>query len=169
MDAQILGYPPISGEYPEVQFDVFGDSLWVKFIDDDLSEWCGIFGSEQPGKNIVLTNNGSGRAFVVARSLCYWVNVQARSCLGRTKLFSVQSAIWPEDLSFAVVGNWTNMYFVDASGIIWTSKRIALDGIMLDQYSKGIVSGRLDIGGEERHFTLDILAKEISGAPALSE
>ena len=49
MDAEILTRPPISGQYEEHCFVVSGNTLWVKFMDDDYMEWVGVFEQSEWG------------------------------------------------------------------------------------------------------------------------
>ena len=44
MESEILKTSPLSGKYEEHRYDATGNTMWVKFLDSEYLEWCGVFG-----------------------------------------------------------------------------------------------------------------------------
>jgi hypothetical protein len=170
VDASILQYKPLSGDFPEFTFDAVGNCVWVKFTDINFDEWIGIFGVGNGGPSKVLLNDNLGMAFVLSGGQGYWVNLNERTLLGKTRSNYLQDGIWPSGLEFAVVSDYTNIFFLSVAGIIWDSGRISWDGISFERGTANLVTGHLnDLSDVGRKYKLHIQSRHIEGAVEFDE
>ncbi len=166
MRAKILDSTPVSGDFTEVEYHARGDCLWVKFTDDDMTEWCGVFGMDEFQVNKVLLHDRLNQALVIAGGTGYWLNLETRELLGETDVWPTITALWPEDLDFAILANWTNVYFATPAGRVWRSTRVSLDDLSVESYSDRLVHGRgYGTDWKEHRFTIDVDSRELNGAP----
>ena len=86
MHAELLKSIPLSGTYPEVQFDVGINSTWVKFLDANYDEWCGVFGGGNSNYSCVEFSENSEQAFVVSAGQGYLVDIEERTLRYKTDL-----------------------------------------------------------------------------------
>ncbi len=167
MRAEILDSTPLSGDFTETEYCARGDCLWVKFVDDDLSEWCGVFGKDGFTKNEVHLHTRLGQALVIAGGAGYWIDLSTRELLGKTDIWPTQSAVWPEELDFAILADWTNIYFATPEGRVWRSARVSLDDLSIDSYCERLVNARVfDTRWQEHHITVNVDTQQVNGAPA---
>ncbi|MEM7430349.1 MAG: hypothetical protein AAF351_00290 [Pseudomonadota bacterium] len=164
--AEILDKAPLSGVFTEVEYDARGDCLWVKFTEDDLTEWCGVFGQGGFNVNEVLVHNRLNQVLVIAGGVGYWVDLNTRELIGEIDLFPTLTAIWPDELDFAILANWTNVFFASGSEQLWRSERVSLDDLSVDSYSDRVVHGRgYDTGFKQFRFSINVDSREVRGIP----
>lgn len=150
--AEILRVRPVSGAFPEIPFDAHGNTTWVKFTDDRLGEWCGVFGAGV-GSTCLVTSSAEGRvAFVVSAGQGYFVDIDSRRMLHKTRSNQIVKAAFIPGSNDVVVSDWTNILVLGADGSVWDSGRVSFDGItfteITEEWVKGVVND-LSEDGEE--------------------
>ena len=157
MDARILRTPPQSGDFEEHRFDAYGECTWVKFEDHTGLEFCGVFGGGI-GNRSSLARLGD-RAFVISAGQGYIVDIRSRSLVHQTKsddLVAVASA----GRCGRFAAHDLIKFFVYDNGLIWASKRISADGIIIDEVRDDVVFGKVFDFEDWVGFSLDLATFE---------
>ena len=163
MNAKILPTPPLSGTYPEQQFDVCGNSTWVKFTDNDYTEWCGIFGGGGTNSSYVCIQPESGLAFVISAGQGFLIDIASRRLLYKPDNEFLLEALFIPGTNRIVACDWTNIYVISDHGIDWDSGRISFDGINFANLSGNTLTGSVnDLSEDWPEFSLNLETLEYS-------
>ena len=153
--AEVLRFRPISGTFPEIPFDAHGNTTWVKFTDDRFDEWCGIFGAGINSSSVVACSTDGPIAFVVSAGQGYFIDINSRHLLHKTKSDQIAAAAFIPGSKDVVACDWTNIYILGASGTVWDSGRVSFDGIGFTEVTETQVRGRVnDLSDEGVDFRL---------------
>jgi len=142
MKSEILKNIPESGSFEEVRFDAFGGCTWVKFQDSEYIDWLGVFGYGWGG-GAAIANNSNGVSFVLSNGQGYIVDINSRKLLHKTECDYLKLSIACTSQGFFVTATDVELYVYDQNGLLFTTKRIASDGIVLNECNNGKVSGRV--------------------------
>lgn len=152
MEATVLKVPPLSGDMEELQFDAFGTCTWVKFLDDDQQEFCGVFGGGDGNRSAVAALKN--RALVVSLGLGYILDLSTRTVVHKTDCEHLTGVIAVEPCNLFVAHDFTNL-LVYRDDLIWTSHRVSMDGIKLEGVDGKLVHGKVFNLESWVSFTLD--------------
>ena len=162
MEAEILNLPPISGEYEEHNFAHSGNTLWVKFLDDDYIEWCGVFSLGWKSVSSVLKIPDKPVFLIIAGGQGYFINANTRELVAETKSDDIESIIYNEETGLFVVTDGLQLGIMKDNDISWVTDRISLDGISFTDSNGSIVSGILnDCSDEGCKFEFNVASGEI--------
>jgi hypothetical protein len=170
--AEIVYEKPLSGAFEEVLFGSdLGNTLWVKFSDKDgINEWIGKFGDGSRGSARCVTKIEEPDKFLVrAGGFAYLVNATSRQLLNQFCNGLVDDITYDSKMGNFIVTDGIRVRIIESGQEIWTSKRIALDGICDLKIEGRIVSGLAYVGcvgfkGDEEKFTLDLDTREVKCA-----
>ena len=130
MLVEIYTQIPQSGSVTERRFDATGNCTWVRFAAADADEWTGVFGNGDIVRHSKAVLFGDNRtAFVIAAGQGYIVDAVTGEMLHKTPEDCFCDAISVPGRDFIIACDFTDLYAVSQSGVIWRSERIALDGI----------------------------------------
>ena len=153
--AEVLRVRPISGTIPEIAFDALGNTTWVKFTDDNFEEWCGVFGGGLNSSSVVTCSSEAPRAFVISTGQGYFVDIDSRSVIRKTRSNQLASAVFIPHSNRVVACDWTNIYLLGTDGSVWDSGRVSYDGIEFTEICDEHVAGRVnDLSDEGVEFRL---------------
>ena len=143
MPTRILTSPPLSGNMPEQAFDAVGACTWVEF-DLDESRWAAAFGDGKvlTKRRMVVPFGVGSAAFVIAGGKGYVVDVKSHKLLYRTKVDYWATAIPVPGRDFIVAAEFTTIEVLGSERPLWTSDRIAVDGIILDSSTPDELVGK---------------------------
>ncbi len=164
MEVEILKSVPISGTFEEHIFSMSGDVLWVKFLDSDYLEWVGTFdlGNNYSSSFVHLEPNSLSQCFIVAGGQGYFVSINERKVLAKTKWSSIDSAIYNTTENCWVVSNGLYLGILKNMELEWSSERISLDGITFTSQHGEVVAGLLnDLTEQGGPFEFNIKSREI--------
>lgn len=153
MDAILLKNRPPSGELDELWFDAQGETISVKFEDQDYLEYCGIFGGGFGNRSDLAWFDKF--AFVISIGQGYIIDIAERKLIHKTKrddLVAVQGANFKDYF----VAHCNMELYVYGTDLIWTSGRVSLDGIEFDEITNGVVKGRVRDFSDWAEFELDL-------------
>jgi len=155
MNPVLLNNIPESGSIDEVRFDAAGDCTWVKFQDSEYIDWVGVFGMGWGGGEAAIQINDD-LAFVLSNGQGYLVDINGRELLSKTDCDYLKSVI-PSDCGNAFIGATdTEVYVYSLDGLVFSTERIASDGIKLASCSKGLVIGEVWGFDKWYPFALDV-------------
>lgn len=138
MPAHILSNPPLSGSIPERQYDAIGACTWVEFTPEDDLPWAGVFGHHGVAAHSGVFEFATDPiAFVIAHGVGWVVNVDTGVLAYKTSQDCLVTAAPFPDQPFVVAADWTNVYAYGVDHHIWSSERIARDGIRFDDHLQG--------------------------------
>lgn len=164
MEAEILKSIPISSTFEEYIFSMSGDVLWVKFLDSDCLEWVGTFdlGDRYNSSFVYLEPQALFPCFVVAGGQGYFVSINERKVLAKTKWSPIESAIYNTTENCWVVSNGLCLGIIKNMELEWKSERISFDGITFTSQNRGVVAGLLnDLTEQGGPFEFNIKTREI--------
>jgi hypothetical protein len=164
MEVEILKKIPISGTFEEHIFSISRDVLWVKFLDSDYLEWVGTFdlGESYKSTFVYIEPHALSQCFVVARGQGYFVSINERKVLARTKWSSIESAVYNTTENCWVISNGLYLGILKNMELEWSSERISLDGITFTSQNGEVVGGVLnDLTDQGGPFEFNIKTKEI--------
>ena len=153
--ATVLAEIPMSGTYPEVEFDARGECTWVKFFDAH-EPWVGVFGRGVAGPELVCQFGEIKAAFVIARGQGYIVDLLERKLIESTASPTLQDAATVSATNYVVTADWNEVYLFDSKGEIWRSIRLARDGIELVRTSPLVIEGRAEQHDGWHNFSIDV-------------
>lgn len=129
MEAEILKIPPISGIYEEHNFSTSGNTVWVKFFDEEYNEWCGVFSLGWKSGSSVQKVTGKPVFIVLAGGNCYFVNVNDRKVEFEIESDDIEGITCNNDSGNIVVTDGLRIGILNNYQIDWVTERISLDGI----------------------------------------
>ncbi|MDJ0830189.1 MAG: hypothetical protein QNI92_10080 [Desulfobacterales bacterium] len=146
MEAEILTRPPLSGDYEEHYYAESGNTLWVKFLDEEYIEWCGVFSLGWKSHSSVVKIPNEPVFLVIAGGQGYFVNANTRELISETKWDDIESIIYNEEADVFVITDGLRLGTLKENDLTWVSDRISLDGISLISSNGPIVKGILNDG-----------------------
>lgn len=153
MKATILSVAPPSGEYEEIALTKDGSGVWVKFEDEDGAEFCVVFGG---GTNDATKVEMLGaRAFILAHGKGYVFDAEAKQLILETGAKHYKDCISNRETGQFIACTVTEID-VFADRLLWSSPRVALDGIALLAAENSIISGEVYTVSGWRPFSLDL-------------
>jgi len=163
MNARILNQIPISGSVEEKHFDVVSKCKWFLFEDEKYSQWAGVFGNGfLGGTDVCITKKGA--AFVLANGQGYIIDVNQKLQVHKTECDYLKSAICCTNCELFIATDDLRLYIYDCSGHIYTTNRIAIDGIEFSECNSEDVIGRLWGLNEWHEFSFRLKEKELISA-----
>ena len=153
MDAKILKICPLSGTFEELYFDAYGETVCIKFEDQNYSEYCGIFGGGFGSKSDLAVHEHI--AFIISRGQGYIFEINDRKVIYKTENDHLEGVFDTNFNNYFLAYDFTNLYIFD-SKLVWSSKRISADGIEIDKIEDGIVYGKVYNFFEWVKFTLNL-------------
>jgi hypothetical protein len=141
-EAHLLSLPPVSGSMNEVRFDAVGTCTWVRFVDDEYNEWCGVFGRGFI-RDIETIVNLDGHCFVLSCGQGFLIDIHSRALLHKTAYAWLVSVISIPETDIFLACDYTNVIAYSPAGIVWKSERVSVDGIRLIEVSKATVKGQV--------------------------
>lgn len=103
MEAEILDRPPLSGDFEEHNFSKSGNTLWVKFFDEEYIEWVGVFSqSGWSSYNTVHRVPNEKLFLVVAGGQGYFVDPNKREIVSTTEWDGIDNIIYNKATGFLV-------------------------------------------------------------------
>ena len=153
--AELFRFRPISGMFPEKDFDATGKTTWVKFTDDDLDDWCGIFGTGLTSSCVVTCSTIGPHAFVASGGQGYFVDINSRTVLNKTHSDQITNAVFIPGSGDVIASDWTNLFILGPDGPVWKSARVSMDGIKFDEVTAEGVKGKVnDLSKDGVEFVL---------------
>lgn len=140
VNAEMLKSRPQSGQFPELHFDAYDETISVKFEDQNYSEFCGVFGGGF-GSRCDLAQI-SGRAFIISFGQGYIFDIERRELVHKTECDQLEGVLDAKFGGYFVAHSQIRL-FVYASGLVWSSPRVSADGILMDKVCDGVVHGRV--------------------------
>jgi hypothetical protein len=145
MNATPLEAPPISGTVEEVWFDARGDTTWVMFELDDGTSYVGVFGDGQVMKRratgVAVLSDGR-TAVVLARGRGYVLDVIDRQVVRVLDEDTWSSVCAVPTRGLAILAEFSTLVAVDRTGELWRSNQVARDGIILDDATPDVLTGK---------------------------
>jgi len=171
MEAEILDRPPLSGDFEEHDFSKSGNTLWVKFFDEEYLEWVGVFSqSGWSSFNTVLRVPGEKLFLVVAGGQGYFVDPNTRKIVSATEWEGIDNIIYNEETGYLVATDGLCLALFKGPKLHWFSERVSADGISFIGQSGPIIMGVLnDLTDEGCKFTFNASTCEFKAAWILSE
>lgn len=162
MEAEILTRPPLSGDYEEHNFADSGNTLWVKFLDEEYVEWCGVFSLGWKSASSVVKMPNKPVFLIVAGGQGYFINANTRELIAKTKWDDIESIIYNEEADVFVVTDGLRLGTLKNNDLSWFSDRISLDGISFISSSGTVVKAILnDCTDEGCEFEFNVTSGEI--------
>lgn len=168
--AEVIYEKPVSGAFTEIPFGSDRDNtLWVKFSDHDgIVEWIGKFGCGLRTMMRVTPARAPGSFFINAGGFAYVVNATRRQLLNHHCDPFTEDIVYDATTDHFIAAD-VHLRIIEAGREIWTSPRIALDGIYDLSIDGRLLTGRVVVGyeGETALFALDLDAREFLKAPGI--
>jgi hypothetical protein len=155
MKIEALATAPASGSVVEHWFEEPDGDAWFKFETDDGVEWAGLFRDARlvPEKNAV--EFWDGRAVLInAGGAGYVIDISNASLLDKPDVTPLVAAMAVPERDFVVARDFTNVYVLGREGELWSSQRIASDGVEFRRTTSNALHGRAFRHGEWHNFTL---------------
>lgn len=153
MKAEILKIRPLSGQFPELHFDAYDETISVKFEDQNYSEFCGVFGGGF-GSRCDLAQIG-WLAFVISFGQGYIFDIEKRELVHKTDCDQLESVLDAKFNRYFVAHSQIELFVYD-SGLAWSSPRVSADGILIDEVCDGAVRGKVYNFSEWVDFSLNL-------------
>ena len=169
--ASIVHEKPLSGAYEEKLFGSDAENtLWVKFSDKDgVEEWIGKFGTGGSSSARVDKAIEPDKFLISAGGFGYLVDATRRKLLNHHFEKFTQDVAYDSKTNRFIVADYVRLRLIEAGKVVWTSKRIALDGIRDLKIEGRVVRGlaMTDYLGADHHesesrFTFDLDTLEVS-------
>jgi len=163
--AEVIYEKPLSGDFQEASFGSdLGNTLWVKFSDKNgIHEWIGKFADCGRGMRRVIKAVEPDVFFVSAGDFIYLVDATNRKTLNFFYGDQVNDAIYDPLTKCFIIADCVRLRLVEAGERVWSSKRVALDGIRDLKLKGRVVSGLALVGfeGKEKSFTFNLDTREV--------
>ena len=158
--ASIVHAKPLSGVYGEKLFGSdAGNTLWVKFSDQDgIYEWIGKFGTGGSASARVDKAIEPDKFLISAGGFGYLVDATKRELLNHHFESFTQDVAFDAKTNRFIVADYVRLRLIENGKVMYSSKRIALDGIRSLKVEGRMVVGLATTGyeGEESGFTFDL-------------
>jgi len=163
MEAEVLHKPPVSGKYEEHNFSNPGNTVWVKFFDQDWVEWCGVFNLGLCAGSSVHRVPEKTEFLVIAGGQGYFVDPNERKISSKTVSDDITSVIYNDCIGEFVASDGLRVGILGRVNIQWCTERISLDGITFTKSEGETVEGILnDLTDEGCPFKLNVRTGEIT-------
>jgi hypothetical protein len=163
--ASIVHKKPLSGVYVEKLFgSAAGNTLWVKFSDmDGIDEWIGKFGTGGSASARVDKVIEPDKFLISTGGFGYLVDATKRELLNHHFEAFTQDVAYDSKTNRFIVADCVRLRLIEAGKVVFSSKRIAIDGIRDLKIQDRLIRGLAVTGfeGEESEFTFDIDKLEI--------
>lgn len=169
--ASIVHEKPLSGVYDEKVFGSdSGNTLWVKFSDRDKTiEWIGKFGTGGSASARVDKVVEPDKFLISAGGFGYLVDATTRQLLNHHSEPFTQDIAYDAKTNRFIIADYVRLRVIDSGKVVWSSKRIALDGIRNLKIEGRLLNGLAMteyVGANhvesESSFTLDLDTLEVS-------
>ena len=129
--ASIVHAKPLSGIYEEKLFGSdAGNTLWVKFSDKlGVCEWIGKFGTGTSASARVDKVIEPDKFLISAGGFGYLVNATSQRLLNHHSEENTQDVAYDPVTNRFITADYTHLHLIESGKIIFSSTRIALDGI----------------------------------------
>lgn len=171
MEAEILERPPQSGDYEEHIFSKSGNTLWVKFFDDEYIEWAGVFSqSGWSSFNTVIRIPNEKLFLVVAGGQGYFVDPNRRHIVSTTDWDGIANIIFNENTGFLVATDGLCLALFKGPKLHWSGERVSVDGISFTEQAGPLIKGILnDLTSEGCEFTFNANTLEFKASWVFAE
>ena len=171
MEAEILKIPPLSGDFEEHDFSSSGNTLWIKFFDEEYLEWVGVFSQSEWGSlNTVLRVPNIKLFLVIAGGQGYFVDPNKREIVSTTKWDSIENIVFNEKTGCFVATDGLCIGLFKGAELYWSGERVSADGISFTGQSGAIVQGILnDLTDKGCEFTFNVETCELKASWVFSE
>lgn len=143
MPARLLSTSPISRTIQERRYEAVGACTWVEFSPENGLPWVGVFGHHGVSAHSgVFEFTDDPFAFVIANGVGWIVNVEDGALRFKTKQDCLVTGIPFAGRPFVVAADSTDIHVYGPDRLVWSSDRIALDGIRFDNADNASVNGR---------------------------
>jgi hypothetical protein len=163
-DAALLVDAPTAGSVRERHFDAGvpgGSWLWVLFRRDAKPVWAGSFRRELARPDSVHFVPEANAALVIAGARSYWVSLEAEAARSLAPLLFLAASIPSRPL---VIGaDFTSLFLLSEDGVVWRSRRLALDGISFTDVAADDVRGVATTPSGPVPFQVDIVGRQVTG------
>ncbi|GAA1717793.1 hypothetical protein GCM10009745_78220 [Kribbella yunnanensis] len=168
-EAAVTDYPAAGVVDHEFVDGRDGRSVVVVIEPSEGTSWTGAFGGGEPLTRRAVSGlyptPSPVRLCVVDRGTAFLVDVLVPERSERVPtddpVMSVETAVGERLL--LLVGRWT-ITAIGPDGVAWTSPRIAMDGLRVDEIEGGLLRGVADPGDEEpRDFAVDLRTAAVTG------
>ena len=169
--AEIVYEKPLSGTYDEVPFGASaGNTLWVKFSDrEGIDEWVGIFGTGTSRSARVDKAIDPDKFLISAGGFGYLVDATTRQLLNYHAEPCTRDVAYDAATNRFVIADWIRLRLIEDGKVVFSSKRIALDGIRNLRIQGRLLYGlaMTDYEGPDHHeheseFTFNLDTYEVS-------
>ena len=126
MEAEILHMPPISGKYEEHNFSNSGNTVWVKFFDEDWIEWCGVFSLGWCSSSSVHRVPDKTEFLVLAGGQGYYIDPNKRKIISKTESENIESVIYNSAIAGFVASDGLRVGILRGEKIHWCTDRISV-------------------------------------------
>jgi len=158
--ASIVHEKPLSGAYEEKLFGSdSGNTLWVKFSDrDEIVERIGKFGTGGSASARVDKAIEPDKFLISAGGFGYLVDATKRALLNHHFEPFTQDIAYDAKTNRFIIADYVRLRLIESGKVVFSSKRIALDGIRSLKLEGRLVVGLATTGyeGEESGFTFDL-------------
>ena len=162
MEAELLHRPPVSGQYEEHNFSESGNTVWVKFFDEEWVEWCGVFSLGGCSGSSVHRVPEKSEFLVLAGGQGYFIDPNKRKINSKTESENIESVIYNKSIGEFVVSDGLSVGILHGEKIHWCTDRISLDGITFTKSEGVMVEGMLnDLTDEGGPFKLNVATGEL--------
>jgi hypothetical protein len=129
--ASIVHQKPLSGVYEEKLFGSdSGNTLWVKFSDrDEIFEWIGKFGTGGSASARVDKAIEPDKFLISAGGFGYLIDATNRTLLNHHFEPFTQDVAYDAKTNRFIIADYVRLRLVESGKVVFSSKRIALDGI----------------------------------------
>lgn len=155
MVIEILGVPPISGEFTEFKFDASGDCTWVKFSGENVVV-VGIFGNGELTKSSATLFDDEKHVLILASGQGYIVDLASMKLTHKTERSYLTHAKVIHDTKLIAANDFFSVLLYTPEGLVWVAERVANDDLRIDEATAKLISGTFWNGTEISNFTLDI-------------
>lgn len=163
--AELVHEKPLAGLYEEKLFGSdLGNTLWVKFSDRyGICEWIGKFGTGNSASARVDKVTDPDKFFISAGGYGYVVDATERTLLNHHFQPFTEDVVYDAKADRFIVADALRLRVIESGEVVWTSPRIAVDGIRsLKLHARQIiglaVTGYAD---EESAFTFNLDTLEV--------
>jgi len=140
--------------------------IWIRFDSPDGDSWAGSFRAGRVAEWTKVVFADDWHAFVLAAGVCYSVDAEQRQLVGTLSGETFVDVLSIPDGDLVAVADEIRVVICNPSGVLWTTDRIAWDGIRLLVASKDMITGVAETAHgpmEERPFTIDLSTGTVTG------